>query len=153
MLVMFSTPCRSVSEGGRSVAALIERLTTPDFSHCAPCSGGVVLEVQFDGVRLCDRDQYLARYPTLAWAFVIECPPVDLEPFALRVPCVRQSVEWLESGGLVPAFNCVSATKDALALAGIRAPKWAMTPDHLFDWCRERGFEQYELGALDETAP
>lgn len=151
MLLMFSLPGRAVTTGGGRVAGLIEQLTRPDFAHVAPCSNGAVLEVQFDGVRLCDRDSYMAKYPTLAWAFVIEAEHVDLTPLASRVPCVHQSLAWYESGGTSPAFNCVTATKDALLLAGVRAPKWAMTPDHLFDWCRERGYEQYELGPLDEV--
>lgn len=151
MLLMFSTPCRSVTGGGGRVARLLDELLCPEFSHVAPCVGGEVLEVQFDGVRVCDRDSYMTRYPTLAWVFVIETKPFSIDSLRVRSPDVRQSVRWFESGGVESAFNCVTATKDTLLLAGIRAPKWAMTPDHLFDWCRERGYEQYEFGCVDEA--
>lgn len=149
---MFSTPCKAVTSGGARVANLIEELLQPDFAHCAPSVGGTVVEVQWDGVRLCDRDTYVRRYPTLAQVFLVEhVACCDVSVFTRRVPDVKQNLRWLDSGGIEPGFNCVECVREVMLSAGQRVPRYVMTPDQLFDWCRERGYEQFELAELGEA--
>ncbi len=126
---------------------LVRFITRSELAHVSIGYDGAVLHPGILDNEYWPQIAYTLKYPTLVCAFTVPLKqPIDLDRYPSGQKQVWPTImRWMLRGRGPATQDCTCIVIDCLRSGGVPVPTTLVSPQALYDWLKENGYERTEL--------